>query len=61
MVRFVFLQKHTEHLDAFLHRDWIRRFARNAGFSAPHFTHGSDDRHHPLFWQSLAVMEKPIA
>jgi len=49
----------AEHLDAFLHRDWIRRFARDAGFAAPHFTHGSDGRDHAPFWQSLAVMEKP--
>ena len=49
----------AQHLDAFLHRDWIRRFARDAGFAAPHFTHGSDDRDHPAFWQSLAVMQKP--
>lgn len=49
----------AEHLDAFLHRDWIRRFARDAGFSEPRFTDGLDDRDHPAFWQSLAVMEKP--
>ncbi|WIW91136.1 class I SAM-dependent methyltransferase (plasmid) [Sphingobium sp. V4] len=51
----------AEHLDAFLHREWIRRFAREAGFSEPCFTDGSDDRHHPPFWQSLAVLEKPVA
>lgn len=49
----------AEHLDSFLHRDWICRFARNAGFVALNFTDGSDDLHHPSFWQSLAVMEKP--
>lgn len=46
-------------LDAFLHRDWIRRFARNAGFLEPSFTDGSDGSDHPQFWQALAVMEKP--
>lgn len=49
----------AENLDAFLHRDWIRRFARDAGFAAPQFTDGSDSRHHPAFWQSLVAMEKP--
>lgn len=49
----------AEHLDAFLHRDWIRRFARDAGFAEPCFTDGQDSTNHPLFWQSLAVMEKP--
>lgn len=49
----------AEHLDAFLHRDWIRRFARNAGFAEPRFTDGQDSRDHPPFWQSLAVLEKP--
>ncbi|CAH0356991.1 class I SAM-dependent methyltransferase [Sphingobium sp. CECT 9361] len=48
------------HLDAFLHRDWIRRFARDAGFSEPIFTDGSDDTCHPSFWQALAVLQKPI-
>jgi hypothetical protein len=38
----------AEHLDAFLHRDWMRRF-----------TDGQDSRGHPLFWQSLAALEKP--
>lgn len=49
----------AEQLDAFLHRDWIRRFARDAGFSEPRFTDGSDGSAHPPFWQTLAVMEKP--
>lgn len=49
----------AEHLDAFLHRDWIRRFARDAGFMEPRFTDGLDETHHPAFWQSLAVLEKP--
>ncbi|WP_313393275.1 class I SAM-dependent methyltransferase [Sphingobium yanoikuyae] len=48
----------AEHLDAFLHRDWIRRFARDAGFAEAHFTDGLDDTQHPAFWQSLAVLEK---
>jgi SAM-dependent methyltransferase len=49
----------AEHLDAFLHRDWIRRFAKDAGFEAPTFTDGWDTSHHPAFWQSLAVLKKP--
>lgn len=50
----------VEHLDAFLHRDWICRFARDAGFAEPRFTDGQDDMPPPLFfWQSLAVLEKP--
>ncbi len=49
----------AEHLDAFLHRDWIRRFARDAGFIEPRFTDGQDSKDHPPFWQSLAVLEKP--
>jgi SAM-dependent methyltransferase len=51
----------AQHLDAFLHRDWIRRFARDAGFMEPKFTGGMDESHHPAFWQSLAVLEKPAA
>jgi SAM-dependent methyltransferase len=51
----------AQHLDAFLHRDWIRRFARDAGFAEPRFTDGLDDKEHPPFWQSLAILEKPIA
>lgn len=49
----------AQHLDAFLHRDWIRRFARDAGFAEPRFTDGLDKTHHPAFWQSLAVLDKP--
>lgn len=49
----------AEHLDAFLHRDWIRRFARDAGFAEPEFTDGWDSTDHPAFWQSLAVLQKP--
>ncbi|WP_019053994.1 class I SAM-dependent methyltransferase [Sphingobium xenophagum] len=49
----------AEHLDAFLHRDWICRFARDAGFASPRFTDGHDDSDHPPFWQSLAILEKP--
>lgn len=50
----------AQQLDAFLHRDWIYRFARDAGFTEPRFTDGSDTNHHPAFWQALAVLEKPI-
>ncbi|MFK4874874.1 class I SAM-dependent methyltransferase [Novosphingobium sp. ZW T3_23] len=49
----------AEQLDAFLHRDWIRRFASDAGFTEPRFTDGSDGTNHPPFWQALAVMAKP--
>lgn len=52
-------RKTAAQLDAFLHRDWIRRFARDAGFSDPRFTDGSDGSAHPPFWQALAVMDKP--
>lgn len=48
-----------QQLDAFLHRDWIRRFARDAGFEPPVFTDGTDATNHPPFWQALAVMAKP--
>lgn len=48
-----------EQLDTFLHRDWIRRFARDAGFSEPQFTSGTDGSNHPQFWQAIAVMQKP--
>jgi 2-polyprenyl-3-methyl-5-hydroxy-6-metoxy-1,4-benzoquinol methylase len=51
--------KAAEQLDTFLHRDWIRRFARDAGFADPSFTDGFDQTNHPQFWQSLAVMDKP--
>lgn len=47
------------HLDAFLHRDWIRNFARRIGFAEPAFTDGADGTHHPPFWQTLAVLDKP--
>lgn len=50
-----------EQLDTFLHRDWIRRFARDAGFGEPTFTDGMDDTHHLAFWQALAAMQKPFA
>lgn len=36
-----------EQLNAYLHRDWIRRFARDAGFSEPAFTDGTDGSNHP--------------
>ncbi|WP_234893063.1 class I SAM-dependent methyltransferase [Sphingobium yanoikuyae] len=50
----------AEHLDAFLHRDWIARFARDASFATPSFTGGTDGSPAPPpFWQSLAVLEKP--
>jgi SAM-dependent methyltransferase len=50
-----------EQLNSFLHRDWIRRFAREAGFSEPEFTDGTDGTNHPPFWQAIAVMQKPVA
>jgi SAM-dependent methyltransferase len=45
--------------DQFLHRDWIRRFARDIGFAEPRFTDGGDDSVHPAFWQAIAVLDKP--
>lgn len=48
-----------EQLDAFLHRDWIRRFARDAGYEEAQFTDGTDSSKHPAFWQSLAILRKP--
>lgn len=51
--------KAAAQLDAFLHRDWIRRFACDAGFLEPVFTNGFDGSCHPQFWQALAVMDKP--
>lgn len=48
-----------KQLDTFPHRDWIRRFARDAGFEEPSFTDGTDGTHHPQFWQAVAVMQKP--
>jgi len=49
----------AEQLDAFLHRDWICKFAQDAGFTTPLFTNGSDASAHPAFWQTLAVLQKP--
>lgn len=46
-------------LDSFLHRDWIRYWARDVGFEQPSFTDGTDDTHHPPFWQALAAITKP--
>lgn len=51
----------VEQLDAFLHREWIRRFASDAGYEEPRFTDGLDNRHHPELWQALAVLRKPSA
>lgn len=48
----------SDTLDTYLHRDWIRFWARDLGFTEPSFTDGTDDRHHPPFWQALAVMTK---
>lgn len=49
----------AQQLDTFLHRDWINRFAHDAGFPPPRFTDGSNDSNHPPFWQTLAIMNKP--
>ncbi len=46
-------------LDTFLHRDWIRFWAKSIGFEEPLFTDGSDETKHPHFWQALVVMRKP--
>jgi SAM-dependent methyltransferase len=47
------------HLDTFLHRDWICRWAADIGFTAPAFTDGTDSTHHASFWQTLVAMDKP--
>jgi SAM-dependent methyltransferase len=46
-------------LDTFLHRDWIRFWARDIGFENVTFTDGTDATHHPPFWQALVAMSKP--
>jgi len=46
-------------LDSFLHRDWIRYWARDIGFESVSFTDGTDSSQHPPFWQALAFMTKP--
>jgi SAM-dependent methyltransferase len=46
------------HLDTFLHRDWIRRWADRIGFTEPVFTDGMDTTNHPPTGQALAVMDK---
>lgn len=51
--------RRAAQLDGFLHRDWIRRFAQDAGFCETRFTDGWDGSNHPEFWQALAVMDKP--
>jgi SAM-dependent methyltransferase len=49
------------HVDTFLHRDWIGRWAAELGYTAPKFTGGADSANHPSFWQTLASMSKPMA
>jgi SAM-dependent methyltransferase len=49
----------SSSLDAFLHRDWLRIWAEEFGFSSVAFTEGQDASAHPPFWQTLAVMTKP--
>lgn len=46
-------------LDTFLHRDWIRVWSQDIGFEAVSFTDGTDETHHPQFWQALVEMSKP--
>jgi hypothetical protein len=48
-------------LDTFLHRDWIQFWAKEIGFQEPNFTDGSDNAHHPAFWQTLVEMTKPAS
>lgn len=47
------------HLDTFLHRDWIVRWAGEIGFTGVRFTDGADAARHPAFWQTLVAMDKP--
>lgn len=49
----------SETLDTFLHRDHIRFWAEDIGFTDVAFTDGSDGGQHPQFWQALVSMEKP--
>lgn len=46
--------------DTFLHRDWIRFWARDLGFEEVSFTDGTESTNHPEFWQALAIMTKPF-
>jgi SAM-dependent methyltransferase len=55
------LGQELPHLDTFLHRDWIRRWAAEIGFAEPEFTDGTDNTHHRQFWQTLVTMIKPQA
>lgn len=48
------------HLDTFLHRNWIRNWADQIGFTKLAFTDGNDYSQHPAFWQTLVSMEKPM-
>jgi SAM-dependent methyltransferase len=48
-------------LDTFLHRDWVRFWARDLGFTDVAFTGGADHEHHMPFWQTLVSMTKPAA
>lgn len=50
----------SSQLNQFLHRDWIRMFARKIGFEAPAFVDGDDTTHHAAFGQSLVAMTKPL-
>ena len=47
------------HLDTFIHKDWIRLWANEFGFTEPKFTEGTDATSHPSFWQTLVSMDKP--
>jgi SAM-dependent methyltransferase len=48
----------ADSLDTFLHRDWIRFWAREISFAAVSFADGSDATHHPEFGQALVAMTK---
>lgn len=48
-------------LDTFLHRDWLRFWAQDLGFTDVEFRDGSDASEHPALWQSLVAMRKPVA
>lgn len=49
----------SDTLDTFLHRDHIRFWAQDIGFTGVAFTDGTDATTHPPFWQALVAMEKP--
>ena len=50
----------ADTLDTFLHRDQIRFWGQDIGFTNITFTDGMDNSNHPEFWQALTAMQKPL-